>query len=154
MKNKPYFITAFVCATLAVGAAAISLLSIQKRDKSFRTLMYFPSFENGKTYTEERFIPKDSAQGTERYFVDDLLLGPLTHSYKKLFPGETTVEFFTVDADGTAYIGLSKGALKSSDDAADINTGISLLKRNIVMNFTKINTVLVYIDGKSVCEKS
>lgn len=154
MKNKPYFITAFVCAALAVGAAAISLLSIQKRDKSFRILMYFPSFENGKTYTEERFIPKDSAQGTERYFVDDLLLGPLTHSYKKLFPGETTVEFFTVDADGTAYIGLSKGALKTSDDAADINTGISLLKRNIVMNFTKINTVLVYIDGKSVCEKS
>ena len=154
MKNKPYFITALVCTILAVGAVAFSLLSIQRNEKTLRKLMYFPSFENGKTYTEERFIPKESAQGEERYFVDDLLLGPLTHGYRKLFPGDTTVEFFTVDANGTAYVGLSKGALKSSADAADINTGISLLKRNIVMNFTKINTVLVYIDGKSVCEKS
>jgi len=154
MKNKPSFITAIVCMVLALSAAAVSIISIQKKEKTIRTIMYFQSFENGKTYTEERFIPKDSAQGTERYFVDDLMLGPLNNSYKKLFPGDTTVEFFTIEKDGTAYIGLSKGALKTSDDAADINIGISLLKRNIVKNFTKINTVLVYIDGKSVYEKS
>ena len=154
MKNKPYYLTAVICTVLAVVSAVIFMISIQKKEKSTRAVMYFPSFESGKVYAEERFIPKETAQGTERFFVDDLLLGPLTNSFKKLFPGETSVEFFTIDSSGTAYIGLSKDALKTSDDAADINIGISLLKRNIVKNFTKINTVLVYIDGKSVYEKS
>ena len=154
MKSNSNKIIPAVCLVLAALFAVFSFTSIIKGKKTFRTVMYFPSYEDGTIYTEVRNLPKDSVQGDERLFVDDILLGPLTNHYRRLLPSGTSVEFFTVGNDGTAYLGLSRQALRISSESADIKTGVSLLKMNIVKNFTKINTVLVYVDGKSVYEKA
>jgi hypothetical protein len=47
-------------------------------------------------------------------------------------------------------VGLSEDALKGNSSMEDLSKSIDLFKVNIVKNFTKINTVMVYIDGKSV----
>ena len=149
MKNDKNKLFAPILLALMFLAFTISLVCYIFRANKFRTVMYFESFDKVGLCTEERWLPKDCLQGREELFVDELLLGPFTNRYKYIFAPGTRLEFFSLDND-TVYIGLSGEALKKSRETADINEGISLLKKNIVKNFTKINTVLVYIDGKSV----
>ena len=39
------------------------------------------------------------------------------------------------------------------DGVIEIREGIELLKKNILMNFSKIDSIEVYIEGKSAFEK-
>ena len=132
---------------MLVVCAVVSLARL--RTDRERAVMYFTSFGTDKVCAEVRYLPKNPIQGEVAFFVDELLLGPMTNRYKPLFARGTRAEFCTQEGD-TLYVGLSGDALSVSKESADIETGIELLKVNIVKKFTKINTVLVYIDGKSV----
>lgn len=145
-KNR---LTLFILLALIILTFLVSFFSLALKKGKFRAIFYYESFDSEKLCTETRWLPKDSVQSREHLFVDELLLGPLTNRYKYVFAPGTRVDFFDVK-DDTVYVGLSREALKNSRETADINEGISLLKKNIVKNFTKINTVLVYIDGKCV----
>jgi hypothetical protein len=88
-------------------------------------------------------------------FVDDLLLGPMTNRYGRVFPRGTRAEYcFTgADADGgrVLYLGLSQDALFAGD-LLSVREEVDLLRLNIVKNFTYLNKIDVAIDGVSVYE--
>lgn len=133
------------------GAAAVSVSHFMLGNKTERRVFYFASYDTPVVCTEVRHLPKDPVQGNEALFVDELLLGPMTNRYKRLFAHGTTAEFCFRDGH-TIHVGLSDNALFPDAEAYDIRKGVELLRKNIVSNFTKINTVEVYIGGKSVWE--
>lgn len=114
-----------------------------------RYVMYFESLNNGKICTEVRFLPEKPVQGKEQLFVDELLLGPMTNRYRHLFTKGTRTEFCFV-RNKTMFVGISKDALQISAETADIKKGMRLFKKNILKNFKNINTIEMFIDGKSV----
>ena len=117
-----------------------------------RRVFYYYSADTHSVATECRFMPLKPVQGKINLFVDDLILGPMTNRYRYLFAPGTKVDF-CIRNKKTLYVGLSGDALKTGSEVLDIRSGVELLKFNIVKNFTKINTVMVYIDGKSVFEE-
>ena len=88
-------------------------------------------------------------------FVDDLLLGPMTNRYGRIFPRGTKAEYCFTDTDGagdeTLYLGLSREALFAGD-LLSVREEVDVLKLNIVKNFTYLNKIDVSIDGVSVYE--
>ena len=136
----------------ALLACAVFVSVSRKPAGTHRTVFYFPSMDTDKLCTEVRYLPDDPVQGDLSYYVDELLLGPMTNRYKFLFSLGTKAEFCSLE-DDVLYLGLSKDALFKAKDSVDIKTGIKLLRVNIVKQFTEIKTVLVYIDGKSVFEE-
>ena len=135
-------------AGLFLGACLFSAVLYAKNSSTERTLFYFRSFDRDDLCTEMRYLPRNPVQGEVRLFVDELLLGPMTNRYKSIFVPGTQAEFCIVEGD-TLYLGLSREALQVDAEMESIRDSVALLKRNIVKRFTKINTVLVYIDGKS-----
>ncbi|MBQ5491527.1 MAG: GerMN domain-containing protein [Treponema sp.] len=131
-------------------ALALSAVLYAVRNPWHRYVMFFGEYGSDKIYSETRLVSKeDTFQDQVQAFTDSLVLGPRTNRFLPLFASGTTVEFCIVK-DGTAYVGLSENALFFSEECADIKTGISMLKRNIVRNFTNIDTVEVYIDSIQV----
>lgn len=114
-----------------------------------RNVFYFKAFDSDRLYTETRYTVKP--QDEVRTFVDDLVLGPMTNRYVRLFAQGTRVEFCD-SRDGNLYIGLSKEALKVSGESMGIREGCLLLRENIVRNFTNFNKIYMYIDGESVLQ--
>lgn len=139
--------------SFALLACAVFVSVSRKPTGTHRTVFYFPSMDTDKLCTEVRYLPDNPIQGELSFYVDELLLGPMTNRYKFLFSLGTKADFCTLE-DDVLYLGLSKDALFTTKDSVDIRTGIKLLKVNIVKQFTEIKTVLVYIDGKSVFEES
>ena len=114
-----------------------------------RRVFYFESLDTNKISAEVRYLPSKAVQGKERLFVDELLLGPMTNRFRPLFSAGTKSEFCFVRGR-TLYVGISKEAVQISPEAADIKKGLELFKKNILKNFTNIDTIMVYIDGKGV----
>jgi hypothetical protein len=145
--KKSSVVVIVLAAVLLAGAAVVSN-HFAKRDRE-RTVMYFSSFGEDDVCAEVRYLPNDPEVDRYALYVDELVLGPMTNRYKKLFAAGTKVEFCSVEK-GVCYVGLSREALFPTKETSDIQTGIELLKVNIVKRFTEISTVLVYIDGRSV----
>ena len=135
-----------VCAVICTACAIVSIY-FYKPHKRF--VYYFYSYSTDGLCTEVRHSPVNAIQGDVSFFIEELLLGPMTNRYKKLFADGTTLEF-CIQKDDVLYVGLSKDALFPEAGDASIKDGVEALKVNIVKQFTKINTILVYIDGKSV----
>mgnify|MGYP002623703614 CR=1 FL=1 len=152
MKESVKKLAVYIPLTLCVLALGISLTAFMFRNRWHRVVMYFPQYGAEGIYAEPRLVPaSDSVGEALEVFTGELLLGPETNRYQRLFNKETTVEFCIVK-DGTAFVGLSKKALFFSGETADSKTGISMLKRNIVKNFTSIDNVEVYIDSIGVMQ--
>jgi hypothetical protein len=145
---KKSSVVVIVLSVVALAGAAIVSNRLSRKDRS-RSVMYFSSFGTDDVCTEVRYLPIEPGVDPLVQYVDELILGPMTNRYKHLFSSGTKLEFCTVE-DGVCYVGLSREALNQTKGAADIQTGIELLKVNIVKKFTEISTVLVYIDGRSV----
>ncbi len=137
-----------VLSMILLAGAAIVSNTFFKGGKD-RTVMYFPSFGSEDVCTEVRYLPKDSSVEPLKQLVEELVLGPMTNRFMRLFADGTKLDFCTVES-GVCYVGLSREALNMDKQTADLQTGVELLKVNIVKKFTEISTVLVYIDGRSV----
>ena len=141
---------------LAVSAFVLSVFFSIKGHRQDRSLMYFPSYDGDGIYSEPRYLKKhDDEQNALAAFVDDLLLGPMTNRYGRIFPRGTRAEycFTSDDRDGNKvlYLGLSRDALFAGD-LLSVREEVDLLKLNIVKNFTYLNKIDVAIDGISVYE--
>ena len=134
-----------IAIIICVCSAIIYFMSYSPTN---RAVLYFYSYDYDNLCTEVRHLPQNTVQGDEAFFVEELLLGPMTNRYKKLFADGTKLDF-CIRQDDKLYVGLSKMALYNDLDAVSLRVGVETLKLNIVKQFTKINTVLVYIDGKS-----
>ena len=75
-----------------------------------RQIFYFESYDSSRICTETRYSEKKSGDEEIRAFVDDLLLGPMTNSFKFLFSPGTRTEFCFSNGK-ELYVGLSKQAL-------------------------------------------
>lgn len=145
-----------IATAVAIIALALSLaLSITAWHHSgagARRLFIFERYLAGapaagkKLAMEVRYIKKDSAQGDVKAYVDDLLLGNITHGLCPLFaPGTRAASCFV--RAGVLYVDLTDDVLKAGGNTSDIQAGIALLKRNVRLNFGDIKDVAVFVGG-------
>lgn len=148
-----------IACGIFIASLIFAFCRYKMNDVGIRKVYYFPSYDSKRTCVEIRYLSEiesenktDLKQNQITYFVDDLLLGPMTNRYKRLFASGTTAEFCFIDPcdKKKLNVGLSEEALNESSETAAIKEGVELLKMNIVKNFTNINTVDVFIAGKSI----
>ena len=138
-----------VALGIFAGSLMFALVRFGMQNSRSRYIFYFNSYDSDELCLEMRYLNRESIQGKTRLFVDELLLGPMTNRFKNLFPSGTQVEF-CIEKGKELHLGLSQDALRVTPETADIKNNISLLKYNIVKNFTNINKIFIYIGGKSV----
>lgn len=114
-------------------------------------VFYFASYDDDRIFTEVRYLPAGESRDEElRIAVNDLVAGPMTNRYKRLFSKGAKVTFSFL-RDGVYYVGLSRDALFPNDDALyDIRQNVRLLKTNVTSWFPDIpeENILVYIDWR------
>ena len=146
---KKFLPFVYVAAFLAVGA--ISLVFYMVNFPGHKKNFYFQSLDDNENYIEFRYIKGNAVQGDTQFIIDELLLGPGTNRFARLFASGTHVEFCG-EQDGVLYVGLSRDALEvqledESRNRCSIQEGVALLKKNVLKNIKNINTVEVFIDG-------
>lgn len=134
---------------LFTGALIYSLIQLGFNEKRDRRIFYFNSYDKSSKIVEVRYLSKNPIQGKVACYVDDILLGPLTNRCRRLFPRGTSVDF-CIEKEGLLHLGLSKDALKFSDELKDFNENVKLLKYNIVKNFTNFDKIYIYVDGHEI----
>lgn len=142
-------IFAFVFAGVFFGSLIVSGAAFYFYKYHCRQIFYFESYDSSRICTETRYSEKKSGDEEIKTFVDDLLLGPMTNRFKFLFSPGTRTEFCFSNGK-ELYVGLSKQALFVNSETFNMKQNISLLRKNIVKNFTNINKIYIYIDGKPV----
>ncbi len=147
--RKSYILQTLILSVLTVSLS-VSLILYNRSQRGERRIFYFPSYDSTCLCSEIRYVAKHPVQGDEAAFVEDLLLGPVTNRYKRIFQSGVRAEYCFVK-DGTMYVGLSKEALFPVDEVS-VEKGVELLRLNIVKNFTYLNKIEVAIDGHSVFE--
>lgn len=114
-----------------------------------RYVYYFNSWGTTKLCTEVRRSMQKPEQGKVEYFIQDLLLGPMTYRYKSVFPLGTKMDF-CIKKKKELHVGLSSEALKNYSDQAELRKNIAVFKKNIVKNFANFNKIYIYIGGELV----
>lgn len=142
-------ILAFVFAGVFFGSLIASGVAFHFYKYHCRQIFYFESYDSSRICTETSYSEKMHGDEAVRAFVDDLLLGPMTNRFKFLFSPGTRTEF-CFSHGKELYVGLSKQALFVNSETFNMRQNVSLLRKNIVKNFTNINKIYIYIDGKPV----
>lgn len=144
---------ALICAGIFFGSLIVSASSFYASGCHVRQLFFYESYDSGALCTEaRRSVCGGSEDKRIRAFADDLILGPLTNRLKPLFSEGTRTEFCFLDGK-SLYLGLSRQALHVAPENSGLRRNVALLKKNIVKNFTNIDTIYVYIDGKIAFEE-
>jgi len=147
-KNLAIFITSLVIAGLFV----FSLFCYVVTKDTCRRTFIFPSAENGKYIIEYRNLTEKPHQGDINLYIEEILLGSTVERTKLLFtPGTKLLSCF--ERNHILYVNLSKELLQMGDGVIEIREGTELLKKNIQQNFSRIDSVEIFIDGKSAFEK-
>ncbi len=142
-----------ICVGVFLGSLLVSLLSFSFHKNTKHHVYYFKSYDSGKICSEVRYSDKKEMQEEIGFFVDEILLGPMTNRLKNLFVLGTKKDFCFLDGK-TLYVGISKDALFAVDEKSSIRGSIDLLKKNIKRNFRNIRKIYIYIDGKrAFCEE-
>ncbi|MDR3312699.1 MAG: hypothetical protein LBS64_06175 [Spirochaetaceae bacterium] len=139
--------------TLIVFAAVVcftaSFLVFRLTRPGTRCMFYFPSLDDGRLCSEVRFLPQKPPQGNIRFFVDELLLGPLTYRYGMLFSQGTRVGICVLEG-GVLYLGLSLPSLFPQGTACPFEQSVELLEKNIRSNFPAVKSIKLLLNGKEV----
>ncbi len=147
-KNFALFITSLIIA----GLFAFSFICYIITKDSCRRTFIFPSAEEGKYIVEHRNLTDKPHQGDINLYVEEILLGSTVERTKMLFsPGTRLLSCF--EREHILYVNLSKELLQMGDGVIEIREGIELLKENIKKNFSKIDSVEIFIEGKTAFEK-
>ena len=144
-------ITAFVFFLVFLVSLAVSAYFFRSYKNKSRWIFYFNSYDCEENCFEVRYSPKRDIDEAVKFFVNDLVLGPMTNRFKRLFALGTKVDFCFLSGNDL-YIGLSKDALFVNFETFDLRGNVDLLRMNIEENFSSmasITTVNVYIDGKT-----
>ena len=147
-KNLAVFITSLVISGLFVFSLFCYIVS----KNSSRRIFIFPSAENGKYIIEYRNLPEKPHQGDINLYIDEILLGSTVERTKLLFtPGTRLLSCF--ERNHILYVNLSGDLLQMGEGVIEIREGTELLKKNIMDNFSEIDSVEIYIEGKTAFEK-
>ena len=119
---------------------------------SHRRIFIFPSAENGKYIIEYRNLTEKPHQGHIQLYIEEILLGSTVERTKLLFtPGTKVLSCF--ERQHVLYLNLSGDLLSMGEGVVEIREGTELLKKNIMKNFSEIDSVEIFIEGKSAFEK-
>ena len=149
--NKKVLIP-LIAAGVFAGSLLFSLVRFVMSPSRERAVFYFASYDSDEYCAEVRYLKKGDGGDLLNFFIDDFLLGPMTNRLKDAFPEGTRVEF-CIRKGSELHLGLSREALMVNAETFDIKGSLELLRYNIVKNFTNINKIFIYIDGKSVTEE-
>ena len=150
LKNKSLPI--FIISLIVIGLFVFSFMGYLVSKDSHRRVFIFPSAEDGKYIIEYRNLTNKPHQGNIQLYIEEILLGSTVERTKLLFtPGTKVISCF--ERKHVLYLNLSNDLLSMGDGVVDIREGIELLKKNIKENFSEIDSVEIFIDGKSAYEK-
>ena len=150
LKNKSLPI--FIISLIVIGLFVFSYMGYLVSKDSHRSVFIFPSAEDGKYIIEYRNLTNKPHQGNIQLYIEEILLGSTVERTKLLFtPGTRVISCF--ERKHVLYLNLSNDLLSMGDGVVDIREGTELLKKNIKENFSEIDSVEIFIDGKSAFEK-
>ena len=150
LKNKSLPI--FIISLAVIGLFVFSFMGYLISKDSHRRVFIFPSAEDGKYIIEYRNLTNKPHQGNIQLYIEEILLGSTVERTKLLFtPGTKVISCF--ERKHVLYLNLSNDLLSMGDGVVDIREGTELLKKNIKENFSEIDSVEIFIDGKSAFEK-
>ena len=142
----------FIISLLAAGLFVFSFFCYIITKNTCRRAFIFPSAENGKYIIEYRNLAEKPHQGDIGLYIDEILLGSTVERTKLLFtPGTRVLSCF--ERTHILYVNLSQDLLQMGDGVIEIREGTELLKKNIMKNFSEIDSVEIFIEGKSAFEK-
>ena len=142
----------FIISLLAAGLFVFSFFCYIITKNTCRRAFIFPSAENGKYIIEYRNLAEKPHQGDIGLYIDEILLGSTVERTKLLFtPGTRVLSCF--ERNHILYVNLSQDLLQMGDGVIEIREGTELLKKNIIKNFSKIDSVEIFIEGKTAFEK-
>ncbi len=150
LKNKSLPIFIISLAIIAIFVFSFFWYTVAKN--YHRRTFIFPSAENGKYIIEYRNLTKKPHQGDIQLYIDEILLGSTVERTKLLFTSGTRL-LSCFERDHVLYVNLSSDLLQMGDGVIEIREGTELLKKNIMRNFSEIDSVEIYIEGKSTFEK-
>ena len=147
-KSLPIFIISLVI----IGLFVFSLMGYIVSKDSHRRIFIFPSADDGKYIIEYRNLTNKPHQGDIQLYIEEILLGSTVERTKLLFtPGTKVISCF--ERKHVLYLNLSNDLLSMGDGVVEIREGTELLIKNIKGNFSEIDDVQIFIDGKSAFEK-
>ena len=150
LKQKNFAI--FVITIAIIGLFVFSFFCYAVTKNTCRRTFIFPSAEGGKYIIEYRNLTEKPHQGEIALYIDEILLGSTVERTKLLFtPGTKLLSCF--ERNHILYVNLSSDLLQMGEGVIEIREGTELLKQNILRNFSKIDSVEIYIEGKSAFEK-
>ena len=150
LKNKSLPI--FIISLIVIGLFVFSYMGYLVSKDSHRRVFIFPSAEDGKYIIEYRNLTNKPHQGNIQLYIEEILLGSTVERTKLLFtPGTKVISCF--ERKHVLYLNLSNDLLSMGDGVVDIREGTELLKKNIKENFSEIDSIEIFIDGKSAFEK-
>ncbi len=141
LEKSSYFILAFIFLYFFV-----SLMVWIVKFPGIRRTFIFQSSDSQKFRIETRYAPVNPPQGKYHYYIDELLLGPISEHCKEIFQSGTKVLGCSKKND-TLYVNLSKELLQADAFETDFKAQIELFKLNITRNFSNIKKVEIFIDG-------
>ena len=124
----------------------ISLMVWLVRFPGIRRTFIFKASDSDSLRLETRYVPINTPQGKYWYFIDELLLGPISEHCSPVFQKGTRV-ISCFKKDDVLYINLSKELLQANAFDTDFRSQIELFKMNIFKNFSNIKNVEIFIDG-------
>ena len=141
-KNIYRFILSFILIIILV----VSLFFFSWKKNTVRRMFIFPSV-SGELIIEYRNLDKKPVQGEVQYFIDEILLGSQLERTKKLFTYGTKV-LSCFQREEQLYLDLSADLLQMGDNVIDIKEGFDILRLNITKNFSDIQKINFFVDGK------
>ena len=113
----------------------------------------FQSLDDSKLYTEVRYISKytknQELSVSVEQFLEELLLGPVSHRFMDVFEPGTKLLSCYVEND-TLYVNLSMDALFPSSTTSDFDMASELLVYNVEKNFREIKQVELFVEGNNI----
>lgn len=139
-----------IFAIILVFVVSLIIYNVKKPGK-FK-LFYFQKVGQTGLFVENRFVPDQKDVPEINCFIDELLLGPMTNRYEALFPNGTRL-LSCFQRNNILYINLSQTILNTNELNFKIDNAIEILKKNIFKNFSDVDIIHIYIDGKEAYEK-
>ena len=141
LEKSSYFILAFIFLYFFV-----SLMIWIVKFPGIRRTFIFQASDSEKFRLETRYEPVNPPQGKYHYYINELLLGPISEHCKGIFQKGTKVLSCSKKND-TLYVNLSKEMLQANALDTEFKSQIELFKTNITRNFPNIRKVEIFIDG-------
>ena len=124
-------------------------------DRRVERVLFFPDEDGQKLHGELRRLPKrDDTAGNIELYINELILGPVSIDFYRLFPEGVKLDSLMVDED-TLYLGFSENLITAVENVSMSFSGlIEGVKMAVIFNFPEIKEVETAIGGEPVVNRA